>query len=225
MQVEFRDGSGEVLAINPHIERAGDEFKMKLTAQNCEYLLVVADTQGEKADWRDSGLQEAITKLAGIEKIAYTSPARITDTLSVFCTDQYAYRFDGFAIKLPNRIATYTVIGCSSKDGVMIAHLPGPSVNCSASVALTVGYSLSRMGADAPKKAFGRDIPEHAYYAAVFDDVANYKDGNIVYSFDGREAQYPVTAAMLGGRQIFIDASAGEPRFRALVSGIELKRR
>lgn len=222
MELEFRKYDGSTTAINPRIEKRGEQFIMKLNERDCEYFLLLSRTPGGKVDLNEPDIQNA---LAAIKKsLLNMQNERLTEEIRVSCIEWSDYRANDYAIDLSAQIAEYTVIACKEEENKLIVFIPDEDISCTASVSLTVSYRINRVGNEKTAwRPFAKDVPKRSFYAVEFDEIPNYQDGGIIYNFDGVRWDYPITKEMIENGKFYIDAEYGTPRFSAKISGLELK--
>lgn len=221
MELEFREYDGTTAALNPRIERRGEQLTMKLNEQNCDYFLLLSRTSGGCVDLQEEAIQDALLEKKHLFPDA--EEERLKGDIVFSCIEYSDYRVNEYAINLPDRIAEYTIAGCREQHGRLIVFLPKEDMSCTASVSLTVTYRVSRISEEAPRRFFGREAPQKAFFAVEMDLVPNYQDGGIIYRLDGLDWNYPITRAMLENGKFYIEAGYGMPKFSAVVSGLELK--
>lgn len=222
MELEFRDYDGDTVALNPRIERRGEQLIMKLNEQNCDYFLILSQTPGGRVDLHDMQLQEALVQKKDLLPAVQDEP--LTEETAFSCIEWSDYRVNDYAIDLSNRIAEYAVFGCREEEGRLVVFLPEEGMSCWAGVSLTVSYRIVQISGDASRRHFAKSTVQQPFYAVEFDDIPNYQDGGIAYSFEGLPWKYPVTREMLGEKQLYIEAGYGIPRFFTTISGLELKK-
>lgn len=221
MELEFCKYDGTTAALNPRIERRGEQFTMKLNEQNCDYFLLLSKTPGGRVDLREEAIQAALLGKKGLFPDARDE--RLAENITFSCVEYSDYRVNECAINLPAGIAEYTVAGCREEQGRLLIFLPEEGMSCTASVSLIVSYRISRVSEEAPRRFFGKAEPQKAFFAVEIDSVPNYQDGGIIYQLDGLEWDYPITCEMLENGRFYIEAGYGMPKFLAAVSGLELK--
>ena len=221
MELEFRKYDGTTVALNPRIERRGEQLTMKLNEQNCDYFLLLSRAPGGCVDLQEKGIQAALLEKKNL--FPDVRDERLQGHITVSCIEYSDYRVNECAIDLPDRIAEYTVAGCREEQGRLIIFLPEEGMSCTASVSLTVTYHISRASKEAPRRLFGKQEPQKAFFAVEMGPVPNYPDGGIVYQLDGLKWNYPITCEMLENGRFYIEAGYGMPKFSAAVSGLELK--
>ena len=69
MEIEFRKYDGTTVAMNPRIEKRGNQFIMKLNEQDCEYFLVFSKVPSGKVNLEDAALQKALLE-KGLWKVS-----------------------------------------------------------------------------------------------------------------------------------------------------------
>lgn len=221
MNIKFMEYDGSTVAINPRIEHRGEQLTMKLNEQNCDYFLVFSRISGGKVDLSDSQLQDALMSVG--EQIVGAKDLHLTGEIVFSCVEWSDYRVNDYAIELSNRIAEYTVTGCRADGDIFRIYVPSDDVSCTVSVSLTVTYRISQISGETVKRPFGKDLPQQSFFVVEFEDISNYQDGEIVYTFEGQEQEFPITKSMLENGRFFIEAGMGCPYFSTTVSGLELQ--
>lgn len=221
MEFEFRKYDGSTTAINPRIERRGEQFTMKLNEQNCDYFLLLSRIPGGRVDLQDESIQKAL-----VEKKAFFPSAQdetLMENIMFSYIEWSDYRVNDYAIDLSSRIAEYTIAGCRQEQDSLIIFIPDGNMSCCASVSLTISYRVTQVTGKVSHRPFRRDVPQQSVFVVEFDDIANYQDGGIIYHLDGIEWNYPITRKMLENGRFYIEAGHGVPRFSTTVSGLELR--
>lgn len=222
MELEFREYDGSIAALNPRIERSGDQLMMKLNEHGCDYFLVLSRIPGGYVDLHDMQIREELLKKQDFLPTVQDEP--LTEEIAFSCVEWSDYRVNDYAIDLPNRIAEYTVVGCREEEGRLVVFMPEEGMSCSAKVSLTVSYRLVMISGEVSRRPFAKAAMQQSFYVAEFDDIPNYQDGEIVYTLEGSQWKYPITREMLGKKKLFIEAGCGIPKFSTAVSGLELKK-
>lgn len=221
MEIEFRKYDGSTTAINPRIEKRGEQFIMKLNEHNCEYFLLLSRTPAGKVDLNDSDIQNALAAIKNT--LLEAQNERLTEEIFVSCINWSDYRANDYTIDLSARIAEYTVIACREEDSKLIVFIPDEDISCTARVSLTVSYRIYRVENEKKSwRPFVKEVPKQSFYVVEFDEIPNYRDGGIVYNFDGVLWDYPITAKMIENGKFYIDAECGMPKFFAKILGLEL---
>lgn len=221
MEFEFRKYDGSTTAINPRVERRGEQLTMKLNEQNCDYFLVLSRTPGGCVDLQDESIQKALVEKKNLFPGAQSEPLMANVTFSYI--EWSDYRVNDYAIDLSNRIAEYTIVGCRQERDCLIIFIPDGNMSCTARVSLTISYRVTRVETKASRRLFKKDVPQQSFFAVEFDKVADYQDGGIIYNLDGLEWNYPITRKMLENGKFYIDSGRGMPRFSTTILGLELK--
>lgn len=222
MELEFCKYDGSTTAINPRIERCGEQLIMKLNEQNCDYFLLFSKTPEGRVDLRNEIIQKAL-----MEKKDFLLSARneiLTENVIFSCIEWSDYRVNNYAVNLSNRIAEHTIIGCREEQGRIIIFMPDDDMSCTASVSLTVPYRISQVTGKISRRPFAKNVSPQTFFAVEFDVIADYQDGGIIYNLDEVEWDYPITRKMLENGRFYIEAGHGMPRFSATVSGLELRK-
>ena len=227
MDIKFQEYDGSCFALNPRIERRADQLIMKLDEQSCTHFLLFSRTPSGKVDLNDKNLQEQLTKIS--DTLIDLQDEPLSDDIAVSCVSFRNYRMNNYAVDLPQRIAEYTVIGCRlnrhEDPEKLMVYIPQPQMSFSANVSLTVRYRMTPYDGDGSKIIPGKRTEQKSLYLVEFDDIPNYQNGGIVYRIEGLPYQFPITREMVGGKKLFIDISAGMPRFETTVSGLVLKQK
>lgn len=221
MEFEFRKYDGSTTAINPRIERRGEQLAMKLNEQNCDYFLLLSGIPGGCIDLEDEIIQKALA-----EKKDFFPAARdetLMENVMFSYIEWSDYRVNDYAINLSGRIAEYTIIGCRQEQDKLIIFIPDDNMSCTASVSLTVSYRITQVMGKVSHSPFRKDEPLQTFFAVEFDNIANYQDGGIIYNLDGIGWNYPITRKMLENGKFYIEAGCGMPRFSTTILGLELR--
>lgn len=221
MEIEFREYDGSTVALNPRIEHRGGRLTMKLNEQNCDYFLLFSRMPGGRVDLHEEEVQQAIVK-AG-ELLPDVHDKYVTNEISFSCIEWSDYRVNDYAIELSNKIAEYTIAGCRDENGRLVVYIPDEDISCTASVSLTVSYRISQINGVTARRLFGKEMPQQSFYAVEFDNIPDYQDGGIVFTFDGNEMEYPITAEMIEKGRVFIETGCGKPIFSTKICGLELQ--
>lgn len=221
MELEFRSYDGSTAALNPRVERHGEQFVMKLDERNCDYFLLLSKILGGRVDLQDERIQNALASKQDL--FPSVQNETLTENVMFSCIEWSDYRVNNYAINLSGAIAEYTIIGCKEEQDKLIVFVPDEDVNCTANVSLTVSYRISQMQGEPSRRLFAKKVPQQAVYVIEFDSIPNYQDGGIIYRLEGLPWDYPITREMIEKRKFYIAAGHGSPRFSATVSGLELK--
>lgn len=221
MKLAFRRYDGSTAALNPRVERHGEQFVMKFDEQNCDYFLLFSKIPGGRVDLQDERMQNALT--AKKDLFPSVQNEALTENIMFSCIEWSDYRVNDYAIDLSGKIAEYTVIGCKEEQDKLIIFVPDEELNCTASVSLTVTYRISQVQGEPSRRFFAKKVPQQAVYVIEFDPIPNYQDGGIIYRLEGLPWEYPITREMIEKGEFYIAAGHGSPSFSATVSGLELK--
>lgn len=221
MELEFHKYDGSTAALNPRIERRGEQFAMKLDECNCDYFILFCRSPSGRVDLKDKSIQNALEKKKDL--FPEVKDEFLMENVMFSCIKWRDYRANDYAMDLYDRIGEYTVIGCKEESDRMIIFVPDESVSCTARVLLTVSYRISEKVVRASQHLFGRRVQPQNVYVVEFFPISNYQDGGIVYNLKDMPWNYPITRKMIEKGRFYIDAGCGEPRFSATVSGLELK--
>ena len=228
MDIERIESDSSVYALNPQIERRGDgTIILKLDEYGCTYFLLLTTRSGKSIDVFDEkildSIREKIKGVAGKEQLISLREERILEGIKISCYGYNQYKMCGNAIELPNRAAEYYVLGCRISGGVLRIYMPEKCANCSACVSITVNYRCKKATVEESKRILSKDIISRDYFVVEFEDIPNYNDGDIFYSFDGIPWRFPITEEMIKKKRFFIETMAGRPKFESAVSGLELR--
>ena len=224
MVLEFCENDGNTVVLNPRIIKKGNRFSMELTEKNCDLFLVIAKVPGGKVDLKDPEIQDALQRNARV--FPDVTDLNILENIYVSCIKWSNYRINDYALDLSSRIAEYTVFACKEleNENKIQIFVQDEDAACSAYVSLTVNYRLTKVSTEEKKKFFGSSRPAQIYYKIEFDEIQDYQDGSIVYTFNDSSLKYPVTGEMIKAGKAFIESGRGEPVFLSNASGLELKR-
>lgn len=224
MEIEFREHENITVAQNPRIERIGNQCVIKLNEKNCDYFLVLAKTPGGRVDLSNPSIQQEILKFQG--SFPEVTDIKLDGGISLSCVDEVDYKindFGGNSICIPNKIAEFTVVGCREENGKFLISIPDEGVSCTARVSLTATYRIRQINGEVAHRPFGKDAPQQSFFVVEFDDIPNYHDGGIVFTFDGRDLEYPITSEMIEQGRIYIETGYGIPTFSTRVDGLEIQ--
>lgn len=221
MELEFRKYDGTTAALNPRVEKRGEQLMMKLNEKNCDYFLLFSNGQGGRVNLQEAEIQAALQEKKNL--FPDVKDERLQGNITFSCIEYSDYRVNDNAIDLPDRIVEYTVTGCREEQGRLIVFIPEEDTSCTASVSLTVAYRIFQVSLEPPKRFFSKEEPQKPFFAVEMEQVPNYQDGGIIYQLDGLEWKYPITGEMLENGRFYIEAGYGMPRFSTTVPGLELK--